>query len=118
MNFETSKEFYPDLRNTKVVDVVKQLQSYGTEVAIYDPLANPAEVKHEYDLTCSPELEASTELADQQEGVSRSEGQKFDAVVFTGAHKEFLSMDLDASKNKRAVVYDVKGILETVNGKL
>ncbi|PTX44490.1 UDP-N-acetyl-D-galactosamine dehydrogenase [Christiangramia gaetbulicola] len=99
----TFKENCPDVRNTKVVDVVEELKSYGTNITIYDPLANPVEVQHEYKLTCSPEL---------------VEGQKFDAVVLTVAHKEFLSMDLDALKNEDAVVYDVKGILETVNGKL
>ena len=99
----TFKENCPDVRNTKVVDVVRELQSYGTKVTIYDPLANPAEVQHEYALTCSPEL---------------VEGQKFDAVVLTVAHKEFLSLDLDGLKNNDSVVYDVKGILEQTNGKL
>ncbi len=114
----TFKENCPDVRNTKVVDVVKELQPYGTEVTIFDPLANPAEVKHEYGLTCYNELRACTELADQQEGVSRSEGQKYDAIVLTVAHKEFLNMDLDSLKSKGSVVYDVKGVLDNAGGKL
>ncbi|WP_299153167.1 nucleotide sugar dehydrogenase [uncultured Christiangramia sp.] len=114
----TFKENCPDVRNTKVVDVVKELQSYGTEVTIYDPLANPGGVQHEYDLTCSSDLGACTELAERQEGDSRSEGQKFDAIVLTVAHKEFLELNLDNLKNENAVVYDVKGVLDLVDGKL
>lgn len=99
----TFKENCPDVRNTKVVDVVRELQSYGTEVTIYDPLANPAEVQHEYDLICSPEL---------------VEGQQYNALVLTVAHKEFLEMEFDSFKNENAVVYDVKGVLKVVTGKL
>ncbi|WP_286760822.1 nucleotide sugar dehydrogenase [Salegentibacter sp. UBA1130] len=99
----TFKENCPDVRNTKVVDVVKELQSYGTNITIYDPLANPAEVKHEYGLQTTNKLPK----------------QRFDAVVLTVAHKEFLEMELDALKNDSAVVYDVKGILgEKANNKL
>jgi len=75
----------PDVRNTKVVDVVKSLKEYGVEITIYDPLANPAEVKHEYGLICHNELKACTELADREEERSRSEGQKFDSIVLTVA---------------------------------
>ena len=98
----TFKENCPDVRNTKVVDVVRELQQYGTKITIYDPLANPVEVEDEYGLKTTKELPK----------------QRFDAVVLTVAHKEFLSMDLDAIKNKGAVVYDVKGVLEEVEGKL
>jgi len=91
----TFKENCPDVRNTKVVDVVNELQSYGTNITIYDPLANPAEVKHEYGLNTTPKL---------------PEG-KYDAILLAVAHKEFLSLDLRGLKNKDALVYDVKGIL-------
>ena len=99
----TFKENCPDVRNTKVVDVVKELQQYGTNLTIYDPLANPAEVSREYQLTCSPEL---------------VEGQKFDAVVLTVAHKELMNSDFEAFKNDGAVVYDVKGVLGNSTSKL
>ncbi|PKD19473.1 UDP-N-acetyl-D-galactosamine dehydrogenase [Salegentibacter salinarum] len=92
----TFKENCPDVRNTKVVDVVKELQSYGTNITIYDPLANPEEVKHEYGLQNTRQLPK----------------QKFSAVVLTVAHKEFLEMDLEQFKAEKAVVYDVKGVLE------
>ncbi|NJW53462.1 nucleotide sugar dehydrogenase [Salinimicrobium oceani] len=91
----TFKENCPDVRNTKVVDVIKNLKEYGTNVTIYDPLADPEEVKHEYGLTTTREL---------------PEG-KFEAVVLTVAHKEFLDLDLDQLKNGKTVVYDVKGVL-------
>ena len=99
----TFKENCPDVRNTKVVDVVREFEKYGTKVTIYDPLANPVEVNMSMIL--------ETVLAIY-------EGQKFDAVVLTVAHKEFLELNLDEFKNDDSVVYDVKGILEQVNGKL
>lgn len=98
----TFKENCPDVRNTKVVDVVKELQSYGTNITIYDPLANPEEVKHEYGLETTNKLPK----------------QKFDAVVLTVAHKEFLEMDLEQFKSEQAVVYDVKGVLIKADNKL
>ncbi|WP_432271449.1 nucleotide sugar dehydrogenase [Autumnicola tepida] len=98
----TFKENCPDVRNTKVVDVVRHLEEYQTNVTIYDPLANPAEVRHEYNLETTNKL---------------PEGQ-FDAVVLAVAHKEFLKMNLDALKNEGAVVYDVKGIMAHSSGKL
>ncbi|MFD1094256.1 nucleotide sugar dehydrogenase [Salegentibacter chungangensis] len=98
----TFKENCPDVRNTKVVDVVRELQSYGTNITIYDPLAKPEEVKHEYGLQTTDQLPK----------------QNFDAIVLTVAHEEFLTMDLEQFKMEKAVVYDVKGVLESVNGKL
>ncbi|MDX1701621.1 MAG: nucleotide sugar dehydrogenase [Melioribacteraceae bacterium] len=91
----TFKENCPDVRNTKVVDVISNLKEYGVEVTIYDPLANPSEVKHEYG------LETIKEVPDEE----------FDAIVLTVAHKEFLELDLNKLKNKGSVVYDVKGVL-------
>ena len=91
----TFKENCPDVRNTKVVDVIKNLKEYGVEITIYDPLANPSEVKHEYDLETVNKL---------------PEGQ-FDSIVLTVAHKEYLDLDLNSLKNNGAVVYDVKGVL-------
>lgn len=99
----TFKENCPDVRNTKIVDVVSALKSYGVKVTIFDPWANPGEVMHEYGL----------------ETFQQKPDGKFDAVVLGVAHKEFLSFDIDSLKNELCVVYDVKGILETdVDGKL
>jgi UDP-N-acetyl-D-galactosamine dehydrogenase len=93
----TFKENCPDVRNTKVVDVIAQLKEFGTEVTIYDPWANPAEVKHEYHLETTQDLPQGP----------------FDAIVLTVAHKEFLDLDLNRFKNGNTPVYDVKGILGT-----
>ncbi|MCC8358777.1 nucleotide sugar dehydrogenase [Salinimicrobium sediminilitoris] len=91
----TFKENCPDVRNTKVVDVIKNLREYGTNITIYDPLADTDEVQHEYGLTTTKELPK----------------EKFEAVVLTVAHKEFLDLDLDQFKNGQTVIYDVKGVL-------
>lgn len=91
----TFKENCPDVRNTKVVDVIKNLKEYGTNVTIYDPLADPDEVQHEYGLTTTRELPKD----------------KFEAVVLTVAHKEFLDLNLDSFKSRQTVIYDVKGVL-------
>ena len=92
----TFKENCPDVRNTKAVDVINQLKSYGTDVTIYDPWANPQEVMHEYNLETIQELPKDT----------------FDAVVLTVAHNEFLNENLRALLNSDGVLYDVKGVLK------
>jgi UDP-N-acetyl-D-galactosamine dehydrogenase len=99
----TFKENCPDVRNTKIVDVIHALSDYGIEVSIYDPWANPAEVKHEYNLTMSNQLN----------------DERFDAIILGVAHKEFLSIDFGSLKKEQAIVYDVKGILSSqADGKL
>src|SRR5690554_2141959 len=100
----TFKENCPDVRNTKVVDVVYQLKQYAANVTIYDPLASPKEVMHEYNLETTHTLPK----------------EKFDAIVMTVAHEEFLDLDLDTLKTENGIVYDVKGILDAddCDGKL
>ncbi len=93
----TFKENCPDVRNTKIVDVIAALADYGVAITIYDPWANPKDVQHEYGLTCHPEL---------------VEGQKFDAVVIGVAHTVFLNLDLASLLNKKSILYDVKGVLK------
>ncbi|WP_396150023.1 nucleotide sugar dehydrogenase [Flavobacterium sp.] len=93
----TFKENCPDVRNTKIVDVIHALSDYGIDVSIYDPWASAAEVKHEYGLTLSNQLT----------------NEQFDGIVLGVAHKEFLTLDFDSIKKEHAVVYDVKGILTT-----
>ena len=99
----TFKEDCPDVRNTKAVDVIKSLNEYGIEVTTYDPWANPSEVAHEYNLTCKKEL---------------IEGEKYDAIILTVAHKEFISIDLKKYLKEGGVVYDVKGILKEADNRL
>jgi UDP-N-acetyl-D-galactosamine dehydrogenase len=99
----TFKENCPDVRNTKIVDVIKALEDYGIKITIYDPWANPADVLLEYGLTTSnnkPEC-------------------SFDAVVLGVAHKEFLDLDLNSLRNENSILYDVKGVLgDMADGKL
>jgi UDP-N-acetyl-D-galactosamine dehydrogenase len=89
----TFKENCPDIRNSKVVDVINELKSYGTNVDVYDPQADVAEVKHEYgiELTLKPL-------------------KKYHAIVLAVAHNEFLSIELDSIKHENAVLFDVKGV--------
>ena len=99
----TFKENCPDVRNTKIVDVVRAFVDYGIQVTIYDPWANPEEVRHEYGLTTINKLPETT----------------FDAMVLGVAHQAFLDMNYVALRNEKSVLYDVKGVLEIlVDGKL
>lgn len=98
----TFKENCPDVRNTKIVDVIAALEDYGVKVTVYDPWANPEEVMHEYKIMCHNEMPKS----------------KFDGIVLGVAHKEFLDLDLNAFKKKMTIVYDVKGVLKESDGRL
>lgn len=99
----TFKENCPDVRNTKIVDVISSLADYGIKVSVYDPWANPEEVKHEYGLTTSNECPKD----------------QFDAVVLGVAHDSFAQIDYSKIKKDNAVLYDVKGILGHIaDGKL
>ncbi|HUH35036.1 MAG TPA: nucleotide sugar dehydrogenase [Moheibacter sp.] len=92
----TFKENCPDVRNTKIVDVIQALEEYSVEVITYDPWANPNEVKAEYNIDCKSTLAMKN---------------KYDAIVLGVAHDEFKDLDLDALKSDTAIVYDVKGFL-------
>ena len=99
----TFKENCPDVRNTKAVDVISNLKSYGAEVTVFDPWASPKEVMDEYNLVTTKEMPNG----------------KFDAVVLTVAHKEFSKFSCRELLKQNGVLYDVKGFLnETVDGRL
>ena len=99
----TFKENCPDVRNTKAVDVIKALSDYSIEVTTYDPWANPEEVMHEYGLVSATELN----------------NDKYDAIILTVSHKEFLELNLSPYLKEISIIYDVKGILNcVVDGKL
>ncbi len=99
----TFKENCPDVRNTKIVDVICSLKEYGIAVTIYDPLASREEVFNEY------QLEINTAVPQN----------RFDAIVLSVAHAAFLEMDLSPLQNTNSIVYDVKGVLgEKVDGRL
>jgi len=99
----TFKENCPDVRNTKIVDVVHALADYGIKVTIFDPWAKPSEVEHEYKLITTNELPVDT----------------FDAIVLGVAHQEFTTIDLSKLKKPNGVLFDVKGVLnEQADGRL
>ena len=91
----TFKENCPDIRNTKVVDLVKALKDYGTNITIHDPWACEEEVKHEFDLKSTKSIPS----------------EKFNAIVLTVAHDFFINIDLSILKKENALIYDVKGVL-------
>ncbi len=94
----TFKENVADIRNSKVVDLVKELMEYSLNVHVVDPVANPNEVAHEYGIT----------LLDQPLG-------KYDAVLVTVGHEEYQQLDLDYFKelsNGEVVLFDIKGIYD------
>ncbi|GAB3820241.1 hypothetical protein GCM10028895_19960 [Pontibacter rugosus] len=90
----TFKENCPDVRNTKVVDILHTLKDYQMNITIYDPWAEPAEVNHEYGWESTTSLSASI---------------KYDVVILAVSHKEFEELDLNKLCKQDAVVYDVKG---------
>ena len=91
----TFKENCPDVRNTKAVDLVNSLKNYGTNITIHDPWADQDEVMHEYGL----------------ESLKSIPDQKFDAVVLTVAHKEYLDINIKSLRKDNSVLYDIKNIL-------
>lgn len=95
----TFKENCPDVRNTKVVDIVKALRDYNTQVDVYDPWINVEEAKHEYGLDCLREVPATGGYA---------------AIVLAVGHREFVELGeagIKAFGHDGAVLYDVKSIL-------
>jgi UDP-N-acetyl-D-galactosamine dehydrogenase len=91
----TFKEDCPDVRNTKVIDIVNELKTYDVNITIFDPWANPEEVLHEYDVISQKDIPHN----------------KFDSVILAVSHKEFLKMNLQSLLNDTAIFYDVKGCI-------
>ncbi|HEY0091130.1 MAG TPA: nucleotide sugar dehydrogenase [Flavobacterium sp.] len=99
----TFKENCPEVRNTKIVDVVRSFKDYGIEVTIFDPWAKSAEVEHEYMLKTVNEIPQN----------------KFDAVVLGVAHIAFRDIDMSSLQKDCSVLFDVKGVLgKNVDGHL
>lgn len=100
----TFKENCPDVRNTKVIDIVRTLEEYKAEVIVHDPWANPAIAKHEYGIQLHNNIPQ----------------EEYDAVILAVAHDEFKGLNIDKITNGNRVVYDVKGILsqKVIDGKL
>lgn len=100
----TFKENCPDVRNTKVMDIVHGLTEYDLNLTIYDPWANPAIAKREYGVDVTNTLPKG----------------KFDAVILAVAHQKFADLDVRSLVKKGGVVFDVKGFLprEIIDGRL
>ena len=91
----TFKENCPDVRNTRVIDIYRELESYHVRVTLYDPRASAEEVSHEYGIALATGL---------------PEGKRFDAVILAVAHQEFLGMDARELGQENAVLFDVKSV--------
>ena len=104
----TFKENCPDIRNTKIVDIYSTLHEYTSNITVYDPWADRAQVEHEYGIGVS-------------NGDMESLKGQFDAVIFGVSHNEFKDLDVRSFlKAESGVVYDVKGILpkNQIDGRL
>jgi len=101
----TFKENCPDIRNSKAIDVITNLEEYGVKVITYDPWADPDEVNEEYGVNSYNVL--SNILSNED----ITNFQKFDVVILTVAHQEFLDLDIHEYLKENSVVYDVKGIM-------
>ena len=104
----TFKENCPDVRNTRVVDVVAELEGYGSKVDIFDPWADAHEVAAEYGLKILQEL---------------PEPGLYDGIIITVAHREFRELSVErirALGKKNSVIYDIKNVLpaDAVDGRL
>jgi len=93
----TFKENCPDVRNTKVIDIVTTLKEYGVNVVIHDPWANPEDIKKQYNETSFQSLNFPY--------------SEFDAIILAVAHEEFYQIDVSEFKSSNSIVYDIKGIL-------
>jgi UDP-N-acetyl-D-galactosamine dehydrogenase len=98
----TFKENCPDIRNSKVIGIIRELEEFGCNVEVWDPWADASEVFHEYGLV-----------------LTKPYG-KYDAIVIAVAHKQFIDFDFLSIKNGNTVLFDVKGILPRymVDGRL
>lgn len=104
----TFKENCPDIRNSRAIDVIRELQDFGCEVTVHDPWADAEEVRDEYGLELVPELDADHPL------------QGYGAVVLTVAHEKFKALDFSHPGAAEVVVFDLKGLLprDQVDGRL
>lgn len=90
----TFKENCPDIRNSKVVSIYHELKEFGVQAEVFDPWADPAEVKHEYGIELSPEISG-----------------KYDAIILAVSHQKFEALDLKSHLKDNTVVYDIKSFL-------
>ena len=99
----TFKENCPDIRNSRVIDIIRELQDFGVNVEVHDPMADPEEVYEEYGIHMISILQ-----------------KDYHGIVMAVGHKEFMNLDMKAIKRKNGIIYDVKSVLDKnlVDGKL
>ena len=93
----TFKENCPDIRNSRVIDIIREFETYDVNVDVFDPWASAEEVKHEYNLnliTSTSNMKA-----------------KYDAIILAVSHKEFLEIDVVDLKSEIGIIFDVKALL-------
>ena len=94
----TFKENCSDIRNSHAVDVVYGLQEFGCHVDVFDPIADPEEVKKEYGIVSKNNL---TELQEKS----------YDAVVLAVPHRELMNFDIEKYKKSNGIVFDIKAVM-------
>jgi UDP-N-acetyl-D-galactosamine dehydrogenase len=101
----TFKENCPDIRNTKVVDILAELKEYGVVADVFDPWVDAAEAEHEYGIT----------------PIAQPEAGSYDAVILAVGHKQFRDMGaagIRALGNADSILYDLKYVLSTADSDL
>ena len=91
----TFKENCPDVRNTKVIDLIEHLNGFETKISVFDPWANAVQVENDYGIKIFNKMPQA----------------KYDVIVLAVSHSQFLSLDLNKLKKKTGVIFDVKGVL-------
>lgn len=93
----TFKENCPDIRNSRVIDIISELKDFGCKVDIYDPWASRDEVSHEYNIDLLPKLENET-------------FRSYTAVILAVPHQEFSDLPVDSIRSPKNVFFDLKGV--------
>jgi UDP-N-acetyl-D-galactosamine dehydrogenase len=93
----TFKENCPDIRNSRVIDIIREFETYNINVDVYDPWASAEEVKHEYDFDL---------ICDQSDL-----GRDYEAIVLAVSHDKFKALDIQGLKASSGVIFDVKSML-------
>ena len=103
----TFKENCPDIRNSRVIDLIRELDDFGARISVFDPWADPAEVRHEYGIEMVPRPTPAEKTA-------------YDAVVLAVSHDKFRELDFAKFTRKNMVVFDIKSFLPKalVDGRL
>ena len=116
----TFKENCPDIRNTKAIDIYHELLEYGINVDVYDPWADPAEVKHEYGIKSMNKFLENDGQSDIESTALSGAEEGYAAIILAVAHQEFININFQEHKAHNCIIYDVKGILnkESVNSRL